>query len=134
MLRIATLWISSDKMIKPTMRMKRRYVGFRIIGEDAGKASENDIIFTFRSALLHLYGEVGSSESGFKLMEYDAKAKTGVARFERDFMMKGIAMFAFVKSINKSDKSQQQDSRPLNARPVSYAASGSIKRLKMKTK
>jgi len=110
-------------MVKPTLRMKRRYVGFRIIGKDAERVEENILRNSFRLTLLRLFGEIGSSASGYKFISYDKASKIGIVRFERDFVLNGIAMFSFIETL-KGFKGE--------ARPVPLATSGSLKRLKTK--
>ena len=106
-------------MIKPTVRMKKRYVAFGVIGKDADKIDENEIKNAFYKILNQLYGEIGFASLGFRLIEYNKETKKGIVRFRREELDKGIASFAFIKNINNEE-----------ARPSPISTSGSLKKLR----
>ncbi|MFA5381789.1 MAG: Rpp14/Pop5 family protein [Candidatus Micrarchaeia archaeon] len=105
--------------IKPTARMKKRYIAFQVIGKDADKISDIEIKNTFYSILNQLYGEIGFSNLGFNLIEY--KEKKGIVRFRRQELEKAISSFAFIKNINNKE-----------ARLSPLSTSGSLKKLREK--
>ena len=103
--------------IKPTVRMKKRYIAFQVIGKDADKINENNIKSAFYKILNQLYGEIGFANLGFRLIEY--KEKKGIVRFRRQELDKGIASFAFIKNIENKE-----------TRLSPLSTSGSLKKLR----
>ena len=109
-------------MLKPTVRMKKRYVAFEIIGKDADKIekiNDNEIKSAFYKILNQLYGEIGFASLGFRLIEYNKETKKGIVRFRRQELDKGIASFAFIKTIGNKE-----------VRPFPLSTSGSLKKLR----
>lgn len=103
--------------IKPTARMKKRYVAFKVIGDTA--VMNNEIKSSFYDILNQLYGEIGFADMGFRLIEFNTETKKGIVRFRKEEINKGIASFAFIKNI----KNYNTRLSPLNT-------SGSLKKLR----
>ena len=110
-------------MIKPTLRTKKRYVGFKIHTEERG-ISAKEIDRTFFEMIKELYGEVGAAAIGYKFIEYDETSGKGIVRFDRSFIMEGIAVFPFIKHL----KTKEGKKIPVKTVPVS--TSGSLKKLR----
>ncbi len=105
--------------IKPTVRMKKRYIAFELIGKDADKINENNIKTIFYKILNQLYGEIGFANLGFRLIEFNSETKKGIVRFRRQELDKGMASFAFIKKIENYET---------RLKPLS--TSGSLKKLR----
>ncbi|MCC7552740.1 Rpp14/Pop5 family protein [Candidatus Micrarchaeota archaeon] len=105
--------------IKPTVRMKKRYIAFELIGKDANNINETEIKYAFYKILNQLYGEIGFADLGFRLIEFKPETKKGIVRFRRQKLNKGIACFAFIKNIEKYET---------RLKPLS--TSGSLKKLR----
>ena len=69
--------------------------------------------------LNQLYGEIGFASLGFRLIEYNKETKKGIVRFRRQELDKGIASFAFIKTIGNKE-----------VRPFPLSTSGSLKKLR----
>ncbi len=105
--------------IKPTVRMKKRYIAFQVIGKNADKIDEKEIKGAFYKILNQLYGEIGFSNLGFRLIEFKPETKKGIVRFRRQEIIKGMSSFAFIKNINTKE-----------ARLSPISTSGSLKKLR----
>jgi ribonuclease P/MRP protein subunit POP5 len=60
-------------------RTKRRYLALQL--ECEGLPSEREFMDTIWAAVTKLYGEVGASQTGFSLINFDGQSKIFVVRF-----------------------------------------------------
>jgi ribonuclease P/MRP protein subunit POP5 len=83
--------------IPATMREKKRYILFQIIGD--ASFDESDVLHAINDAVLSLFGSFGFAHISPKLMEWDKKSATGILKCERSSKDKAIAALQFIKSI-----------------------------------
>jgi len=97
---------------------RKRYVLFEVRGE---AASEDELKHGLYAAAMKFFGEYGASFVQLKLIEYDAKGKTGILRCERSKIDEVLGFLALVSELN---------GKP--ARIVAKRTSGTINKLKEK--
>ncbi|MBS3069562.1 hypothetical protein J4441_04310 [Candidatus Micrarchaeota archaeon] len=83
--------------MKATERFKKRYVLFRVIGEQG--ATESEVRNCVHEAVLSFFGEDGVSCAAFKLVHYGHAKKIGIARVQREQAGKMVACISLVNSI-----------------------------------
>jgi len=99
-------------MLKPTMRLKQRYVLFKVMPSEAAASLEADsahrLIF---SSMKSLYGDAGIYPMGYRFIHYDKKTGYGVVRFSRKYLMKGIAAIALITELGTDGKRENKKVR-----------------------
>ncbi|MCD6279195.1 hypothetical protein J7J26_00270 [Candidatus Micrarchaeota archaeon] len=120
-------------MLKPTMRLKQRYVLFKVQVPKINHESnhENNLSYEEIHRLIYgslrsLYGDVGVYPMGYRIMEYDEKTGYGIVRFSRRYIMEGIAALALITE--RTDKTNKTN----KIRLTCIGTSGTIKKLKEK--
>lgn len=83
--------------MKATERFKKRYVLFRVIGNQG--VLESEVRNCVHEAVLDFFGESGVSSAAFKLVHYEHAKKTGIARVQRDLLLKMVVCLSLVNSI-----------------------------------
>ncbi len=103
-------------MLKPTQRIKQRYVLFRVI---PNKYTEEDVHRMIYSSLRSLYGDVGVYPLGYKLISFHSDTGYGIVRFSRKHLYRGIAALVMI--------TRYQDEK---VRVRSISTSGTLKKLR----
>lgn len=105
--------------LKPTQRMKKRYILFTLKG-DLDKDALSKGIYKHS---LKFFGEYGLSTHIIRLIEFDGRKKEGIILVNRDGIGETLGMLALINEI---------DGKP--ARIISKKTSGTISSLKEKGK
>ena len=101
--------------LKPTERMKKRYVLFTLKG-DLGKDELSNGIYKYS---LRFFGEQGLSTHIIRLIEFDEKKKEGILLVNRDAANNLLGMLALINEIS---------GKP--ARTLAKKTSGTLRALK----
>ena len=101
------------KPFPPTLREKRRYIEFRVIGP----SGEKDVSQALSNSILSLFGEDGYAKANFSIIEY-SKGK-GICRCTHDWLDNILVALAFVAKINGE-----------NARIMVLSVSGTLKTIR----
>lgn len=125
----ALLILVSD-MLKPTMRLKQRYVLFKVLIKDGKERPDlpdhENIHRLIYKSLKSLYGDTGVYPMGYRIMEYNEKTGYGIVRFSRMHLLKGIAALALITTW------QDERGEVNQIRLMTIGTSGTIKKLKEK--
>ena len=78
-------------------RAKRRYLLLQV--ESEASPSERELLDAIWAAVTKLYGEVGASQAGLSLINYDEEKKTGVIRVWLSAMQQVRASTASITSL-----------------------------------
>ncbi len=103
--------------LKPTQRMKKRYILFTLKG-DLGKDELSNGIYKYS---LRFFGEQGLSTHIVRLMEFDEKKKEGILLVNRDAANSLLGMLALINEMGGK-----------KARIIAKKTSGTIRSLKAK--
>ena len=89
------------KPLSPTLRVKKRYLKFKIISEKP--ISKEDAIKTIRSKVLEVLGTLGSSQADFEIYGFDEKTQTGEIKTNHTSvnLIKGV--LAMMDKINNQE-------------------------------
>lgn len=107
------------KTLPPTLRDKKRYIAFQIMGERKFKSRE--IKNAMWEAFLRVLGELGTAEAKPWFIKFDEKTQTGILRCDRKHVERVRLALTLMTQINGS-----------NVIVKTLGVSGTIKRLKMK--
>ncbi len=107
----------SIKPIPPTMRGKKRYISFELIGGE--KLSENEISKAVWENFLKLYGEVGVARQKIWMIEF--KKGKGIIRCANETTEEVKAGLLFLKKVSS-----------MSVNPKITLVSGSLKKLRAK--
>ena len=90
---------NKPKMLPPTLREKKRYLAFEIIGEE--KIGFGDILNAFWHSLLNLIGEVGVSRANiwFVSDSWDSERQRGLIRCETRYVEYVRAALALIERV-----------------------------------
>jgi RNase P/RNase MRP subunit POP5 len=105
--------------LKPTERIKKRYILFTLKG-DLGKDELSNGIYKYS---LRFFGEQGLSTHIIRLIEFDEKKKEGILLVNRDGASNLLGMLALINEIG---------GKP--ARIIAKKTSGTIRSLKERDK
>ncbi|MCD6479013.1 MAG: hypothetical protein J7L44_03970 [Candidatus Diapherotrites archaeon] len=83
--------------IPATMREKKRYILFQIIG--GADFDESDVLHAINDAVLSLFGSFGFARISPKLIEWHKGNATGILKCERSSKDGAIAALQFIKNI-----------------------------------
>ena len=83
------------KPFPPTLRERRRYIHFKVIGSQ----SKKEVEYALNNAILSLFGEDGYARSNFSIVEYD-KGR-GICRCTHEWLDNILVALAFLKEIEK---------------------------------
>ncbi|MCD6559336.1 ribonuclease P protein component 2 [Palaeococcus sp. (in: euryarchaeotes)] len=107
------------KTLPPTLRDKRRYIAFQVVGER--KFTSREIKNALWETSLRVLGELGTAEAKPWFIKFDEKSQTGILRCDRRYVERVRFALALISRINDS-----------HAVVKTLGVSGTIKRLKMK--
>ena len=103
--------------LKPTQRLKKRYIGF----EFQGSFSEQELSRALYRHALKFFGEYGFSFRTLKLIEFDGNE--GTLLVDRDGAGEALGMLALISELDR-----------MPARMIARKTSGTLKALKEKDK
>lgn len=83
------------KPYPPTLREKRRYIKFKVVGNKG----EKPVIDALNRAVLSLFGEDGYARANFSIIEY-ANGK-GICRCTHNWLDNVLVTLAFIREIDK---------------------------------
>jgi len=101
--------------LKPTQRLKKRYISFSFRGD----FSEEDLPRAIYKYSLNFFGEYGLSKRTIKLIEFDGKE--GILLVDRDATEEVLGMLALINELDKKP-----------ARIIAKRTSGTMRALKEK--
>ena len=103
--------------LKPTQRLKKRYISFSF----RGNFNEEELSRALYKHSLDFFGEYGLSKRTIKLIEFDGK--TGILLVNRDATEEVLGMLALIDELNKKP-----------ARIIAKRTSGTMRALQEKDK
>ncbi len=111
--------INAMKPVPPTLRMKKRYLAFRICCDE--KVSKGEFIAALNQESLKFFGELLSSEFRLWLMDFDETNQKGFLVLNRGYISEVISSLTLISQL----KGQKASIHVLGI-------SGTIKNLKRK--
>jgi len=85
--------------MKATLRIKKRYIAFRVVGPEKDMLSDSEVRNGIYEPLLRFFGELGLSTLNFRFIRYDHRKKTGLLSCERGGVPMLQAALALVNDI-----------------------------------
>lgn len=85
----------------PTLRDKKRYLVFRVVGER--RFSADEVKQAVGSVVLDNLGSFGAAEAGFRFIGFDAARQEGVVRVAVLAVLRVRAALALLANVNKCE-------------------------------